>query len=81
MGEALPETYGEVGPGRDKGRRFGVLLHPTSLPGKYGAGDLGDEARAFVDWLSDTGARVWQVSSPPPSRSRRGPRCLPGRAG
>ena len=62
MGEALPETYGEVGPGKDKGRRFGVLLHPTSLPGKYGAGDLGGEARAFVDWLSDTGAAVWQVS-------------------
>ena len=39
------------------GRSVGVQLHPTSLPG----GRLGDEARAFVDWLADAGARWWQV--------------------
>jgi 4-alpha-glucanotransferase len=38
-------------------RTSGVLLHPTSLPG----GRLGDEARAFVDWLAAAGQRWWQV--------------------
>ena len=30
-------------------RASGILLHPTSLPGPYGFGDLGPEARRFVD--------------------------------
>jgi 4-alpha-glucanotransferase len=38
-------------------RSFGVLLHPTSLPG----GRLGPEAFAFVDWLADAGAGWWQL--------------------
>src|SRR3954466_6852451 len=38
-------------------RRAGVLLHVTSLP----TGDLGPEAYAFVDFLADAGATVWQV--------------------
>ena len=42
-------------------RRAGVLLHPTSLPGPHGAGDLGREARAFVDWLADAGQSYWQM--------------------
>ena len=29
-------------------RTSGILLHPTSLPGRYGIGELGDEARAFL---------------------------------
>jgi 4-alpha-glucanotransferase len=32
-------------------RASGVLLHPTSLPGPFGSGDLGPEARHFVEWL------------------------------
>ena len=40
---------------------MGVLLHPSSLPGPFGIGDLGPEARRFVDWLHDAGASVWQV--------------------
>ena len=32
-------------------RSSGILLHPTSLPGKYGIGTLGKEAFAFVDFL------------------------------
>ena len=32
-------------------RRAGVIMHPTSLPGSYGIGDLGADAYAFVDWL------------------------------
>jgi 4-alpha-glucanotransferase len=42
-------------------RTSGVLLHPTSLPGRYGIGDLGDEAYAFVDFLADARQGVWQV--------------------
>ncbi|MGH2544938.1 MAG: 4-alpha-glucanotransferase, partial [Ardenticatenaceae bacterium] len=42
-------------------RRSGILLHPTSLPGPHGIGDLGPEAYRFVDWLSSAGQRLWQV--------------------
>jgi 4-alpha-glucanotransferase len=42
-------------------RYAGVLLHPTSLPGSYGIGDLGDELIAFLDWSASAGARIWQV--------------------
>jgi 4-alpha-glucanotransferase len=42
-------------------RRAGVLLHPTSLPGDFGIGDLGAEAIAFVKWLEATRQKVWQV--------------------
>jgi 4-alpha-glucanotransferase len=42
-------------------RRSGVLLHPTSLPGPYGLGDLGDHALRWLDWLAAAGQRVWQV--------------------
>ncbi len=42
-------------------RRAGVLAHPTSLPGAYGIGDLGDPALRFLDWLEAAGQRVWQV--------------------
>ena len=42
-------------------RVSGLLLHPTSLPGPYGIGDLGDEAYAFLDFLDAAGQRVWQV--------------------
>jgi 4-alpha-glucanotransferase len=42
-------------------RASGVLMHITSLPGPYGSGDLGAEARHFVDWLVSAGQRLWQV--------------------
>ena len=42
-------------------RSGGILLHPTSLPGRYGIGDLGPQAYRFVDWLASTGCRLWQV--------------------
>ena len=41
-------------------RRAGVLLHPTSLPGPHGVGDLGPDAYRFVDWLAACGQSVWQ---------------------
>jgi 4-alpha-glucanotransferase len=42
-------------------RSAGILLHPTSLPGKFGIGDLGYEAYRFVDFLADAGQKLWQV--------------------
>ncbi len=42
-------------------RSGGILLHPTSLPGPYGTGDLGPQAYRFVDWLVSTGCKLWQV--------------------
>ena len=42
-------------------RASGILLHPTSLPGRFGVGDLGDEAYKFIDFLADSGQHLWQV--------------------
>ena len=42
-------------------RSGGILLHPTSLPGPYGIGDLGPQAYRFVDFLVDSGCKLWQV--------------------
>ncbi len=42
-------------------RAAGILLHPTSLPGRYGAGDLGPEVDRFLDWARDAGQSWWQV--------------------
>jgi len=42
-------------------RSSGILLHPTSLPGGYGIGDLGAGAYCFVDWLEAQGQSIWQV--------------------
>ncbi len=42
-------------------RASGIILHPTSLPGQYGIGDLGPEAHAWADWLASTGSALWQV--------------------
>ncbi len=43
------------------GRTSGILLHPISLPGPYGVGDLGSSARQFVDFLAAAGQGLWQV--------------------
>ncbi|HKA17307.1 MAG TPA: 4-alpha-glucanotransferase [Blastocatellia bacterium] len=42
-------------------RSSGILLHPTSLPGRFGIGDLGNEAYNFIDFLASSGQRLWQV--------------------
>jgi 4-alpha-glucanotransferase len=42
-------------------RASGLLLHPTSLPGRFGIGDLGDEAFRFADFLVAGGQSLWQV--------------------
>jgi 4-alpha-glucanotransferase len=42
-------------------RTSGILLHPTSFPGPYGIGDLGSQARQFIDFLAVSGQRLWQI--------------------
>ena len=42
-------------------RRAGILLHPTSLPGRFGIGDLGPECLHFLNWVHDTGLTYWQI--------------------
>ena len=42
-------------------RASGVLLHPTSLPGDFGIGTLGQSARDFIDFLSKAKQRYWQM--------------------
>jgi 4-alpha-glucanotransferase len=42
-------------------RASGILLHPTSLPGPHGSGDLGASAYQFVDWLVASGQGLWQI--------------------
>ena len=39
----------------------GVLLHPTSFPGPYGIGELGESAYKFIDFLVRSGLNTWQV--------------------
>ena len=42
-------------------RGCGILLHVTSLPSRFGIGDLGPEAFRFVDFLAETGQSWWQM--------------------
>lgn len=65
VGSRLGAAYSEDSnmPDWHKGRRAGVILHPTSLPGPNGIGELGAEAFKFVDWLDEAGMQCWQVST------------------
>ena len=42
-------------------RASGILLHPTSLPGPDGIGDLGPEAYHWLDFLAESECHLWQV--------------------
>ncbi len=42
-------------------RSSGILLHPTSLPGPYGIGELGSAAMQWLDWLAGAGCGLWQI--------------------
>lgn len=64
------------------GRRAGVLLHPTSLPGPREQGDLGPEAYRFVDFLARSGLSVWQTLPLGPTHEDYSPyQCLSVHAG
>ena len=45
----------------EQNRASGILLHPTSLPGPDGIGDLGPEAYRWIDFLKQAGCQFWQV--------------------
>jgi 4-alpha-glucanotransferase len=45
----------------EQNRAAGILLHPTSLPGPDGIGDLGPEAYRWIDFLHRSGCQFWQV--------------------
>ena len=42
-------------------RSSGILMHPTSFPGRYGIGDLGPQAHRFLDFLGNSGIKLWQI--------------------
>lgn len=42
-------------------RASGILLHPTSLPGPFGIGDIGSSALKWIDFLDQAGCRLWQI--------------------
>jgi 4-alpha-glucanotransferase len=42
-------------------RASGILLHPTCLPSRFGIGDLGEAAYRFIDFLEQSGQKLWQV--------------------
>jgi 4-alpha-glucanotransferase len=42
-------------------RSSGILLHPTSFPGPYGIGDIGPFGKCWIDFLAESGTKLWQV--------------------
>lgn len=42
-------------------RKCGIICHPTSLPGRFGIGELGEGARRFIDFLAKGGQTLWQI--------------------
>src|SRR5689334_4232219 len=56
-----PSMHTSTHPPSDAHRVAGILLHPTSLPERYGVGDLGDHVVSFLDWAAAAGMKVWQV--------------------
>jgi 4-alpha-glucanotransferase len=72
---------GEEGPVLGR-RRAGILLHPSSLPGPLGNGDLGGQAYRFLDFLSRSAVSVWQTLPLGPTHQDGSPyQCLSVHAG
>lgn len=42
-------------------RQSGLLVHPTSFPGRFGIGDLGPAAYQWLDFLVRAKQQVWQI--------------------
>lgn len=42
-------------------RSSGILLHISSLPGKYGIGTMGEDAFEFIDFLKESKQKIWQI--------------------
>jgi 4-alpha-glucanotransferase len=63
-------------------RSAGILLHPTSLPSRFGIGDLGPGASAFLTWAAAAGQSVWQMLPLGPTTDYNSPyQCLSAFAG
>jgi 4-alpha-glucanotransferase len=63
-------------------RRSGILLHPTSLPGRHGIGDFGPGAYQFIDFLQAAGQSLWQILPLGPTSYGDSPyQCLSAMAG
>lgn len=63
-------------------RRAGILLHPTSLPSVHGIGDFGAQAYRFVDFVEQSGSKLWQVLPLSPTGYGDSPfQCLSANAG
>ena len=62
-------------------RSSGILLHPTSLPGPFGIGDLGPEAEKFLDWAAAAGQTLWQILPTGPTGGGSPYTCLSAFAG
>jgi len=63
-------------------RRAGVLLHPSSLPGRQNIGTIGQEAKNFLHFMKDCGLSVWQMLPLGPTHSDGSPyQCLSVHAG
>ena len=63
-------------------RSSGILLHPTSLPGPFGIGDLGPEAFRFAEHLREAGQKIWQILPlGPPGKGNSPYQCLSSYAG
>jgi 4-alpha-glucanotransferase len=61
VGVAEDASLYERSPSMTFPRTAGLLLHPTSLPGAGGIGDLGPEAHNFVEFMAAAGIKLWQV--------------------
>lgn len=53
-------------------RGSGILLHPTSLPSRFGVGDLGPRAHWFADFLERSAQSYWQILPLSPTEPGRG---------
>ncbi|GAA4205368.1 hypothetical protein GCM10022289_24660 [Pedobacter jeongneungensis] len=53
-------------------RSAGILMHITSLPSSFGIGDLGADAKQFVDFLSASRQRYWQILPLNPTKAENG---------
>lgn len=63
-------------------RKAGVLLHPTSLPGGLLNGEFGVDAYQFIDFISESGFKLWQVLPMGPTHDDNSPyQCLSAHAG
>ena len=68
--------------GVDKTRRAGVLLHPSSLPGRSDNGDIGHQAYRFIEFLSRNNYKVWQMLPLGSTHDDKSPyQCLSSHAG